>query len=383
MTFVSAQWLGWMILTVALFWLFPSRYRFFILAIITLAFLAIYSPASAGLLIFLTLGSYLFTRTEPVHGKNAILAIGLVVSVLVAYKLRAHTVSANDIVGAAIPLGLSYYSFRIVHYVLERYKGTVPRQPLRDYVSYLFFLPSLVVGPIHRYPAFDRDHRRHHWNAALLSEGLERILYGYVKISFLGNYLVSQVLAHHIDQIHPADGLLNQYLRIVQLSLNLYFQFSGYSDIAIGFARLLGFRIIENFNWPYFARNISEFWRRWHISLTTWCREYMYTTVFSLSRSPAAGALVTLVTIALWHEISLRYIAWGLYHGTGLVIWQQWQKVKERIPFTPPRPLRWGLEGLSIIFTVNFVWMGFVFVREPTLLDAAKLYGRFLLFWAH
>jgi D-alanyl-lipoteichoic acid acyltransferase DltB (MBOAT superfamily) len=380
-TFLSIEWLGWMILTVAAFWLTPFPARFYVLAVITLAFLLVYSPLSAGLLVLLTATSYLLTRAQPVRGRDTTVAIGIVVAVLATYKLRASAVTQSDLVGTAvIPLGLSYYSFRTIHYILERYKGTVSHPRLAEYVSYLFFLPTMVVGPIHRYPAFDRDVRRHHWSGVLISEGLERILYGFVKIAFFGNYLVSHEFARVIEPL-PHESLIYKYLQIVQISLNVYFQFSGYSDIAIGFARLLGFRVIENFNWPYFSRNISEFWRRWHISLTTWCREYMYTTTFSLTRSPGAGVLVTLITVALWHEISLRFIAWGAYHAAGLIIWQQWQKVKDWLAFQPPRPVRWVLDGLSIVVTVNFVWMGFLFVLEPNLLEAIKSYARFVFFW--
>ena len=253
---------------------------------------------------------------------------------------------------------------------------------LHDMIVYLFFLPTIVVGPIHRFGRFAADLRRHRWDAALISEGLERILYGYVKIAVLANYLVSGEMARLIGTIPPDQQPLIYYLDMVRIGLNLYFQFSGFSDVAIGFARLLGFRVMENFNWPYLQTNISDFWRSWHISLTSWVREYVYTTVFSLSRNPALGAVATLVIIGIWHEVSLRYLVWGAYHGLGIVAWQQFTRIAG--PYLPT--IETGIAGVAvkafkILLTVHFVWIGFVLVRQPTLADSWHVISTILFFW--
>jgi len=162
-----------------------------------------------------------------------------------------------------------------------------------------------------------------------------------------------------------SDPQLALYLEMVRIGLNLYMLFSGYSDIAIGFGYLLGFKVMENFNWPYLQKNISDFWRCWHISLTSWCREYVYTSVIAKTRSPALGVLSTLIVIGLWHEVSFRYLAWGLYHGLGVVVWQQSKKLREKLPTVHSRGIRFVLDTLSILLTLHFVWLGFILVRQP------------------
>ena len=254
------------------------------------------------------------------------------VSILVYYKLQISVGFADALTTIAIPLGLSYYSLRCVHYVIERYKGTVAPQSALGVGSYMLFLPTLLAGPIHRFGPFHRNSKRRRWNSALFAEGLERILYGYVKIVFLSNYVVGQGLNSIIDDLslyHPATSA---YLSVVKNGLNGYLQFSGYSDIAIGFGLLLGYRVMENFNWPLIRRNIAEFWGSWHISLSNWCRDYVYMVVISLARRPALAAVASMLVIGLWHEISYRYLLWGLYNGIGIVIWQQFQHVKPLLP---------------------------------------------------
>lgn len=382
MHFLSFQWLSWMAATVALYWLIPRRWRDDSLALITLVFLLVHAPLSAGLLCLLTVGSYYLPGSGLPSGSRIAALVAVVVFILGFFKINASVVSTEAFFReAVIPLGLSYYSFRCLHYLLERYKGNLPNHGFRELVFYLFFLPTIVIGPINRLEPFLRDLRRKRWDAQMLSEGLERLLYGYVKIAVLGNFLVSNRLTIYITGLDPEHQALIQYLFVVQTGLNIYFQFSGFSDIAIGFARLLGYRIAENFHWPYFQKNISDFWRSWHISLSSWGRDYIYTTVFSLSRSAALGALATLLFIGLWHELSLRYVLWGLYHGLGIVIWQRFQRLKVILP-TVEHPLaRTLLDGLSILCTVHFVWFSFIIVRQPDLSSVLEIFTTVLFFW--
>jgi alginate O-acetyltransferase complex protein AlgI len=365
MTFVSLSWLEWMVATTLVFWATPARFRLHVLAAATFAFLAMNDWQSCGVLVALTGLTHLLTRGRSLSGKRTALAVLPIAGVLLVYKILSAGADDDLITDTLIPLGLSYYTLRCIHYALERYKGRIEERPLHDLVTYLFFLPTIFIGPIHRYPEFDRDRRRHRWDAALFSAGLERILYGYVKIVFLGNFLVSQVLAEWSARLTEEGTAFALYLEMVRIGFNLYIQFSGHSDIAIGFARLLGFRVMENFNWPLFQKNISDFWRCWHISLTSWCREYVYASVFAHTRSPALGALATLVAVGLWHEVSLRYLAWGCYHGLGIIIWQQSQRLRYLVPPVEARALRWCLNGLSRLLTLHFVLLGFLLVRQP------------------
>ena len=170
---------------------------------------------------------------------------------------------------------------------------------------------------------------------------------------------------------------------MVTIGFTLYFMFAGYSDIAIGFARMLGFRIMENFNWPYLKKNISEFWNAWHISLTSWSREYIFTSVIATTRSPALASVASLVSIGLWHEVSVRYLLWGIYHGLAVAIWQRFQTVRKHSPVTvTSRPARLGLDILSTVLTVHFVWLGFLLVRQTSVADMGNvLYQLFYAGW--
>jgi alginate O-acetyltransferase complex protein AlgI len=381
MSFVALDWFAWMAATTLLFWLTPRRWRLIVLIAVTFAFLAIKDPLSCGILLVLTLLTFFLTKGRDLTGRKAMLAIVPVIAVLAFYKVLSAVEGEDLLTGTLIPLGLSYYALRCVHYALERYKGRIEDRPLAELFGYLFFLPTIFVGPIHRYPEFDRDRRRHRWDAALFSEGLERILYGYVKITLLGNFLISQIFANWSGSVAQGDSAAGLYLEMLRIGFNLYFQFSGFSDIAIGFARLLGFRVMENFNWPFLQKNISDFWRCWHISLTSWCREYIYTSVIATTRSPALGALATLIAIGLWHEISLRYLAWGCYHGLGIIVWQQWQRLWSSYPEIRLPMFRWTRDLLSTLLTIHFVWLGFLLVRQPDFTAMFEILDTLFLSW--
>ena len=350
------------------------------LAATTFLFLAIYAPISALLLSFLSVWTYGLANRPVLSARRLAVTCAGILLPVVAYKLGVGVDLEGGGGAVAIPLGLSYYGFRCMHYALERYKGTLERHGFKEVLGYLFFLPTIVIGPINRFGPFLRDLRRQRWDGALMSEGLERILYGYVKITVIGNFLIASQFRTWIESWRAEHQALGEYMNIIRYGLNSYFQFAGFSDIAIGFALLLGYRVIENFNWPYLQTNISAFWRSWHISLTSWCRDYVYGSVFAVTRSPALGALATLVVVGLWHEISVRYLLWGVYHGIGLIVWQRFQDVKRYLP-TVSNPLgRRAVDGFCILLTANFVWFSFVLVSQPTLAMAWQAY-RTVLFW--
>ena len=367
MQFVSLNWALWMVATFSLYWLSPAAFRHWTLIALTAVFLALASPLSLAILSLFGVVTWIVARGQRPSSPMVVAVTAAFFAVLVIFKWQARGQSIENIITEQIlPLGISYYTFRCLHLVFERYRGRFGEVSSREIAGYLFFLPTIVVGPIHRFGDFQRDMHRVRLDPLFVRDGLERILYGYVKIGFLANYLVNGYLGSWQKQF-PADSPSSAYLYIVQGGLNLYLQFSGYADIAIGFALLLGFRIIENFNWPYLQKNLSDYWRNWHISLTSWCRDYVYTTVVSHVRSPAIGALSTLIFIGLWHELSFRFLMWGVYHGIGLVIWQRFQKLKPHLPAIHSKPAQNVITAFSTVFTVHYVWFGFVIVRKPDL----------------
>jgi D-alanyl-lipoteichoic acid acyltransferase DltB (MBOAT superfamily) len=375
-TYVSLEWLLWIWLTVGLYWLAPRDVRGWLLMALSLIFMASVAPLSAIILVGACALTHLAGNVLRPTGRTITAAALVIVAVVVAFKL-GQTIN-TDVPGGdiLIPLGLSYYSFRCLHFLIERYKGRIAPMQFGDVAAYLFFLPTFLVGPIHRFDTFHADRRRQRFDVALLSLGLERIVQGYAKIVILANYGTGTLLGGYVGGLDP-DSAWALYLGIVQNGLNLYFQFSGHTDIAIGFALMLGFRIMENFNWPYLQPNISAFWQSWHRSLSLWCREYIYGVVVAYTRSPALGALGTMVVIGLWHEISLRFLLWGAYHGLGLIVWQRWQDYKLARGITAPPALATPLHILSVLATVHFVWFGFVILTAPTVGEALDLFARF------
>jgi len=286
----------------------------------------------------------------------------------------------TDIFGSdiLIPLGLSYYTLRSVHYLLEAYKGTLRDHRLINVAEYMFFLPTIIAGPIHRFPDFYQDQERRRWNPEMFSEGLERILYGYAKITILANVVVNGWFMQAIYTF-PPEAPVTFYLTMIAKGLNGYLQFAGYSDVAIGFARLLGFRVMENFNSPLIRQNVQAFWSSWHMSLTSWCREYVYVPIFSLTRARWFGILGAMATLGLWHEFSLRYLAWGLYNGSGIVFWHVWRRVAGERLAAWARKNRFTAGGLAVVsnlITLHFIFIGFTLVQNQSLEGAITFMGK-------
>lgn len=369
-----------MLVTPTLYWLAPARIRDPALALLTAGFLGYVAPQSLLVLSLFATSTYVFTTGQVVTGWRATVAGTIVVATLLAYKYMAVS-EPQSAAGLIIPLGLSFYSIRCLHYIVERFRGSYAPQRLTEFAYYLFFLPTILAGPIHRFGEFARDRRRKRWDKVLFSDGLERILYGYAKITIIGNFLISNRFASFIDTIDPTHAALIQYLRILRHGFNLYFQFSGYSDVAIGFALLLGYRVMENFDWPFFKKNISEFWRAWHISLTSWVREHVYMLGIVLTRNSMAAVVLSMITLGMWHELSFRYIVWGAYHGIGIAIWQLFQKYKPPAWQAKKRFVIQATRALSVLVTFHFVMFGFAIVKEPTLAGAVESLTTILTFW--
>ncbi len=262
-------------------------------------------------------------------------------------------------------LGLAFYMLRVIHLLLEGYKGNLANLRWSELIAWLWFLPTLQVGPIHRFSPFQRDMIRRRWNNDLFSQGLHRMLLGYAKLVILGQYLVDEKLMFWLS-VMPADSWSYHYLSLIRYGASLYFKFSGYSDIAIGFALLLGFRVMENFNFPFLARDISDFWRRWHISLSSWCREYVYMPAISITRSPFLAAVASMLVLGGWHELSLRYLLWGAWHGVGIACCHFWQKSSLRQVLVTSRGARWW-SLFCWLLTINFVLVSFAFTSVDTL----------------
>ncbi|WP_082859443.1 MBOAT family O-acyltransferase [Microbulbifer sp. Q7] len=367
--FVSLDWLAWIIPTLVGFWVIPTGFRGWMLAAVSLFFLYSVSPYSCGVLIVFTLISYLAVSKDRPSPARIKFSIGLILSVLVGFKILAIERSTEgDLVGnGVIPLGISFYSLRCIHLILERARGNVGVVDIRLLVSYLFFLPTLWVGPINRFDEFGKENRRHRWDGGLFSRGVERAVYGYVKVVIICGFFLQSYWPYWTATNIGEGTQLWQYFELVREGLTLYLLFSGFSDIAIAFSAMLGYRVGENFDAPYLASNISEFWRKWHISLTSWSRDYVYKYVMARSRSPKVGVLASLVVIGMWHELSPRYLAWALYHWLGIIVWQYFRRLSKSTPNMFSLVPSWLAYGLSLALTLHFVWLGFLLVKQSSI----------------
>ncbi len=221
----------------------------------------------------------------------------------------------------ALPLGISFYTFQILSYVLDVYHEKVPVQhSLLRLATYIVLFPQLVAGPIVRYEEIQAQLQSRREAAADFAEGLRRFALGLGKKVILANAMASIADPILDSAVLPAG---TAWLAAAAYMLQIYFDFSGYSDMAIGMGRFFGFRFSENFNYPYAADSVTDFWRRWHISLSTWFRDYVYFPLGGSRRSTARNILNLMVVWALtglWHGASWNFVLWGLYYGILLIL---------------------------------------------------------------
>lgn len=351
-------------------WRLPEKWQLLSIALATAVFLGFVSPISLILLSVTTTFSYYILKHFSASTWSVLSIVILMAAIFLFFKLK-YGIYFNFSENRILPLGLSYYSFRQIHYAVEAYKGKLPRHTFIDYLSYLFFLPTIFVGPINRFQPFMKDLQRRRWDSSLFSSGLERILYGLVKVCFIGNFLMSTKLNNFALSITESYTWLSTYLQMFKFAANAYFQFAGYSDIAIGLSLLFGFNIIENFRYPFLAKNISDFWKRWHISLSEWCRDYVFYPFLSITRNARIAIILSMLVLGIWHEISIRYVLWGVIHAVAINIWYRYdgslmqQKLSEFPIFQ---------KGLGIFITLNFVMLSFVIIKEDTLTEALETY---------
>jgi alginate O-acetyltransferase complex protein AlgI len=370
---------------VTVHWKLPDKYKNWWIVFVSACLLITLSPASFVILLFLTLLFHYAAGTkDSISSKRLIFLIFSSASILSFYKFRASVFSTGidldpSVETFLIPLGLSYYSFRCIHYAIEKYKHTIPAHNFQEFATYMFFLPTFFSGPIHRFHAFQQDMHRKRWNSTQFASGVERMLIGYFKIAFIGDLLLGNYLGLYIMNIDSAS--YEAYMKMIKASLTLYVKFSGYSDIAIGLGMLLGFKVMENFNYPFLAKNITDFWRRWHISLTSWCRDYVYMGTMAVSRSAALSSLAAMLVMGLWHEFSIRFILWGVYQGTGIIIWQKFQNIKSRLPQVSNQFLLFSLQFFSTLLTLHYVMFGVLIAHHSSLSYAMKQWELILLFW--
>lgn len=261
-----------------------------------------------------------------------------------------------------LPIGISFFTFQSISYLVDLYRGEVKVQKNIIKLSlYISLFPQLVAGPIVRYYDIAKDLTNRNHTLELFKSGVIRFVIGLSK-----KLLIANVMARLADEIMilPANELdaFTAWIGIIAYTLQIYFDFSGYSDMAIGLGRMFGFKFLENFNFPYISSSIQEFWRRWHISLSTWFRDYLYIPLggnrLGVSRTYLNLGIVFFLT-GLWHGASWSFVVWGLFHGTFLII--------ERLGFNQVLSKN---KVLGHIYTLLVVMIAWVFFRIENIGDA-------------
>ena len=290
-------------------------------------------------------------------------------------------------------LGFSYVAFRLIHTLRDRQTGLLPALTLREYVTYVIFAPAYTAGPIDRAERFVEDLRALPEKIGLdggrFSEGFTRIALGAFKKFVIADSLAMGMALNptNATQTHSALGM---WLLLYGYALRLYFDFGGYSDVAIGIGILLGIKLPENFNRPYLRTNITVFWQSWHATLSAWARWYIFSPLsrWLLSRKPKPSPTLivlitqtaTMITIGMWHGISLNFLVWGLWHGVGLFVHKQWtdrtRKWYRGLNDKPAQKRAWTLVGWFLTF--HFVVLGWVWFALPSLDQSLHVLGGLL-----
>ncbi len=287
--------------------------------------------------------------------------------------LTALNAGKIELSAVHLPIGISFFTFQAISYIVDVYRqeADVQKNPV-NLALYISLFPQLIAGPIVRYHDIAREIVDRKTTTADFRDGILRFVCGLAKKVLIANHLGA--LADHVFSL-PAGSLSAglAWLGIIAYTLQIYYDFSGYSDMAIGLGRMFGFHFLENFNYPYISRSISEFWRRWHISLSSWFRDYLYIPLGG-SRAGTARNYFNLVLVfflcGLWHGASWVFVTWGLYHGFFLVL--------ERSP--AGRLLNKMPVPVQHIYTVVVVMIGWIFFRSDTLGQALVYIGALVNF---
>ena len=280
-----------------------------------------------------------------------------------------------------IPAGISFYTFQTLSYTADIYRREItPLKRWIDYLFYLSFFPQLVAGPIVRAKDFiPQIYRRPQLLKAEYGEALTLILSGLVKKAIIGDFIGANLVDLIFAEPTRFTGLENLFA-VYGYAMQIYCDFSGYSDMAIGIALLLGFRFNINFDSPYQSGNITEFWRRWHISLSTWLRDYLYIPLGGNRKGQIrtyANLLVTMLLGGLWHGAAVRFILWGAIHGVALALHKLYMQIFDALGWRRKKPLKIQ-RFLGQIITFHLVCFAWIFFRADSMETALSVITQIL-----
>jgi alginate O-acetyltransferase complex protein AlgI len=350
------------------FFLLPRAWRPAVLAFWGAAFYLLFAGPFAAVVVMLAALTF-FSGIRPI----AWIAGVTIVALLATFKLGLAPATV------LVPLGFSYLAFELLHVIIERRRGRIQELSPQELLAFVFFAPARIAGPIKRFPQFSAAVRDAVPSAANVYAGLLRVFIGLGK-----KLLIADVLALTVAEKFYVASTRHAWIIVLAYSFQIYFDFSAYSDIAIGFARMLGITLPENFNWPYLARNIRDFWDRWHITLSRWVRDYIFLpagrALFKTPLRPwpaaiaALSYLLTFLTVGAWHGLTASFLVWGLYHGALLALYHVVRlKMPLRIADHPWYRSRVA-DAIGIAITFACVTIGWVPFMQP-LRQAGKMFA--------
>jgi D-alanyl-lipoteichoic acid acyltransferase DltB (MBOAT superfamily) len=314
----------------------PPRVWRWLLPVASTLYLGHWDQGAATLLLVASLMVWWFGRL-PVVGPWLGLAVVGVGFVVARFWQRESALAQ-----VGIPIGFGFAALRFWHYQVERRRGALPTHGWLDLYSWLIYFPTVVVGPVQRFEEWARWERRRRFDPAGLRWGLHRMLIGYLKVTFVASVVFGQALPRLLMPLPPTLAVAIQTLLVV------YAMFAGLSDIAIGVGRMLGQRIPENFESPFFQPDLASFWRHWHMTVSAWCRDYVFMPMLARWRRPWLAAAAAIGAFALWHELTVAYVAWGAWHACGLLLWRGYERhgpVAGRALVGPLMLLGWVVVG--------------------------------------
>jgi alginate O-acetyltransferase complex protein AlgI len=391
MLFNSLEFLIFFVVVTVTYFSIKHEYRWLLLLLASCFFYMFFKPVYIlilGFTIFIDYYAGIFIENETDERKRSrflLLSIIANVGVLAVFKyynfLNAQVSGLATLFGfnndipflkIILPIGLSFHTFQAMSYTIEVYRGNQKAERhFGIYALYVMFYPQLVAGPIERPQNMLHQFReRIHFSYDNLFSGLKRILWGLFK-----KVVIADRLAVMVDYVYkdPADNHgIAMILTVVLFAIQIYCDFSGYSDIAVGTARIMGFNLMENFNFPFRSKNITEFWRRWHISLSSWFNDYLFTPLMIKRRDWGLygivfALIVTFAISGLWHGAAYTFIIFGLMHGVAVAFEFLFKKQRKRISKKIPSYI---YNGASLMLTFSYLCLTWVFFRSNSLTQA-------------
>ncbi len=358
-------------ITLIVYFLTSSRkLRNIVLFISSLIFYAWGEPIYVVLMVFTTLNNYyfsLFIQKAKDNDRTKISKIYLVLSLIISLGILGYfkyydflIVNLNnllninlDIHNLPLPIGISFYTFQSISYTIDVYRGKLKAQNKFIVLgTYVTLFPQLIAGPIVRYSTIEEELENRTETVDMVAQGLRRFILGLGKKVIIANQM-GFIADNIFNNSNTSAGTIMIWIALLAYTFQIYYDFSGYSDMAIGIGKMIGFNFLENFNYPYISKSITEFWRRWHISLSSWFRDYVYIPLGGNRHHAIRNILIVWLLTGLWHGANWNYIVWGVYYGLLLLIEKYILKeVLLRIP---------GI--IKYLYTMIFVVIGWALFR--------------------